>query len=152
MGRGWVGRDAVSIRPGDYPPSFPPANRRHCPGRLFESTDQRNPMYTVGGTKSAVDQRLISGTGCALRSWLLNSVPAPICLCKPFSCKACPGTGIPDSQMSDSRPIVVRFCLSKESFLQAAGCIRLAKRVSMMHLISILLSLHGVTMKQEDLP
>ena len=44
VGRGWVGWDAVSIRPGDYPPSFPPANRRHCPGHLFESTNKRNPM------------------------------------------------------------------------------------------------------------
>ena len=44
-GRGWVGRDAVgSIRPGDNPPSCPPANRGHCPGRLFGSTDKRNPM------------------------------------------------------------------------------------------------------------
>ena len=44
-GRGWVGRDAVeSIRPGDNPPSCSPANRRHCPGRLFGSTNKRNPM------------------------------------------------------------------------------------------------------------
>ena len=94
MGRGWVGRDAVSIRPRDYPPSFLPTNRRHCPGRFFESTNKRNPMQTVAGTKSAVDQRLISGTASALRSWLLNSVPAPVCLCKPFSCKACPGINL----------------------------------------------------------
>ena len=39
----------------------------------------------------AVDPRLISGTASALRSWLLTSVPTPTCLCKPFSCKACPG-------------------------------------------------------------
>ena len=39
-GRGWVGRDAVgSIRPGDNPPSCHPANREHCPGRLFGSTN-----------------------------------------------------------------------------------------------------------------
>ena len=35
---------------------------------------------------------MISGTASALRSWLLTRVPMPICLCKPFSCKACPGT------------------------------------------------------------
>ena len=34
---------------------------------------------------------MISGTASALRSWLLTSVPTPICLCKPLSCKACPG-------------------------------------------------------------
>ena len=30
--------------------------------------------------------------GTALCSWLLTSGPAPFCLCKPFLCKACPGT------------------------------------------------------------
>ena len=41
--RGWLGRDAVgSIR--ENPPSCPPANRRHCPGRLFGSANKRNPM------------------------------------------------------------------------------------------------------------
>ena len=37
-----------------------------------------------------VHHRFISETKSALRSWLLTSVPTPICLCKPFSCKACP--------------------------------------------------------------
>ena len=40
---------------------------------------------------SAVDHLFITGTKRALRSWLLTSVPTPICLCKPFSCRACPG-------------------------------------------------------------
>ena len=39
-GWGWVGRDAVgSTWPGDNPPSCPPANREHCPERLFGSTN-----------------------------------------------------------------------------------------------------------------
>ena len=33
---------------------------------------------------------------CALRSWLLTSVLTPICPCKPFSCKACPGKDVQD--------------------------------------------------------
>ena len=37
---------------------------------------------------------MISRTASALRSWLLTSVPTPICPCKPFSCKACPGIHI----------------------------------------------------------
>ena len=63
VGRGWLGQDAVeSIWPGDYPPSFPTANRRHCPGRFFESTNKRNPIQTVGGTKlEERNQRLTSG-------------------------------------------------------------------------------------------
>ena len=40
---------------------------------------------------SAVDNRFTSGTKSALRSWLLTSVPTPVCRCKPFSCYACPG-------------------------------------------------------------
>ena len=39
--------------------------------------------------------RSIRGTTAALRPWLLTSVPTPICLCKPFSCKACPGSALP---------------------------------------------------------
>ena len=38
-----------------------------------------------------VHPRFISGTRSVLSSWLLTSVSSPICLCKPFSCKACPG-------------------------------------------------------------
>ena len=44
---------------------------------------------------SAVDKRFIRGTTATLRSWLLTIGPTPICLCKPFSCKAWPGTGEP---------------------------------------------------------
>ena len=47
---------------------------------------------------SAVYPRLISGTAIALRSWLLTSVPTPICLCKPCSCKACPRKEIVESK------------------------------------------------------
>ena len=36
------------------------------------------------------NQRLITGTKSALRSWLLIDVPTLICPCKPFLCKACP--------------------------------------------------------------
>ena len=37
-----------------------------------------------------MDPRFIRGTASALRSWLLTSVPTPICLFKPFPYKACP--------------------------------------------------------------
>ena len=38
--RGWVERNAVgTIRPGNKPPSCSPANREHCPERLFGSTN-----------------------------------------------------------------------------------------------------------------
>ena len=69
-----------------------------APERHPRRTDKRNPIQTDGGTKSPVDSRFItgssgghprfiSGTRNALSSWLLTSVPSPICLCKPFSCK-----------------------------------------------------------------
>ena len=43
---------------------------------------KQNPRLTRG---------VSAGTRSALCSWLLTSGPTPICLCKPFSCKACPG-------------------------------------------------------------
>ena len=46
-------------------------------------------MTVVGGAPG--DKRFISGTISAFCSWLLTSGPTPFCLCKPFSCKACPG-------------------------------------------------------------
>ena len=62
-------------------------------GRLFGSTNKRNLMETDGGTQRPFDNRFNRGTRSALCSWLLASVPAPNCLCKPFSCRACPGGG-----------------------------------------------------------
>ena len=37
----------------------------------------------------SLSNRFIRETTAALRSWLLTNVPPPICLCKPYSCKAC---------------------------------------------------------------
>ena len=68
------------------------------PERLSRSTNKRNlinrmreqnPRLTTG--LSAVHTRFITGKRSALCCWLLTSGPTP-CLCKPFSCKACPGT------------------------------------------------------------
>ena len=72
------------------------------PENLPRRTNKRNPMYTDGGTKRAVDPQLtrgsspvdprfITGTRSALSSWLLTSVQTLFYLCKPFSCKACSG-------------------------------------------------------------
>ena len=78
--RGWVERDAVgSIRLGNNPPSCAPATRRHCPGRLFGSTNKRNPMYlsspkpghTTGGSGRGVRRcggAGSGGTGCQQNS------------------------------------------------------------------------------------
>ena len=71
-------------------------NRRH---------EQRNPYVNRRRNKTrrwpAVYPRLISGTGSALCFWLLTSGPTP-CLCKPFSCKACPGISIRRNRMRTS--------------------------------------------------
>ena len=50
---------------------------------------EQNVRLTTG--LSAVYPQFINGTTRPLRCWLLTSVPTPICLCKPFSCKACLG-------------------------------------------------------------
>ena len=56
---------------------------------LCKPTEEQNDRLTSG--LSPVYHRFISGTRSALCSWLLTSGPTPFCLCKPFSCKACPG-------------------------------------------------------------
>ena len=57
--------------------------------RLTTGSSPVYPRVTTG--LSAVYPRFISGTRSALSSWLLTSGPTLFCLCKPFSCKACPG-------------------------------------------------------------
>ena len=70
--RGWVGQDAVgSIRPGDNPPSCPPANREHCPELLFESTNNLiriylsnpKPGHTTGGSGRSARRSGQAGSG-----------------------------------------------------------------------------------------
>ena len=57
--------------------------------RECKPIEEQNPRLTTG--LCAVRNRFIRETTAALRSWLLTSVPTPNCLCKHFSCKACPG-------------------------------------------------------------
>ena len=57
---------------------------------LCKPTEEQNQRLTRG--LSPAYHRFISGTRSALCSWLPTSGTAPFCLCKPFSCKACPGT------------------------------------------------------------
>ena len=54
---------------------------------LFKPTEEKNQRLTTG--LLAVYHRGRS----ALCSWLPNSRTTPFCLCKPFSCKGCPGIG-----------------------------------------------------------
>ena len=65
---------------------FPEARTSKIP---FKPMAEQNLRLTTG--LSAVHPRFITGTRSALGSWLLANGPTPICLCKPFSCKACPG-------------------------------------------------------------
>ena len=62
--------------------------------RLLVSPEARTSEILCkpnAGTKPAVDERFNRRTRSALCSWLLTSGSTPFCLCKPFSCKACPG-------------------------------------------------------------
>ena len=56
---------------------------------LCKPMEEQSPRLNRGS--SPVRHRFITGTRSALSSWLPISVPTPICLCKPFSCRACPG-------------------------------------------------------------
>ena len=95
-GRERSGWDAdESVRPEYNRPSYPSDDRREKPlgvtleartkGTLCKPKGEQNPQL------NRIHQRSIRGTTAALRSWLLTTVPMPICLCKPLSCKASPG-------------------------------------------------------------
>ena len=79
---------------------------------LCKPREEQNPRLTRGLSAvypqfiSAVDNRFIRGTTAALRSWLLTSVPTPICLRKPFSCKACSGNRYSNSKVKDLFPLI----------------------------------------------
>ena len=83
--RSWIGQDAVrSIRQED---NIRLALQQIVNNLLNVSSEARTVQFvlkTNGGTKSAVDQRLISRTKSALRSWLLTRLPASTCIVNPF--------------------------------------------------------------------
>ena len=57
----------------------------------FQARHVREPMLEHNGRLTSNGKRFIRGTRSALCSWLLTSGPTHFWLCKPFSCKACPG-------------------------------------------------------------
>ena len=93
-GQGGEGRrgTAAGLSPRIYLSILLPREpRSNCP--LDISSEARTNKILCKpnlGTQRAVDERFIRGTTAALRSWLLTSVPTPICLCKRCSCKAFP--------------------------------------------------------------
>ena len=74
--------------PREEPSSDALANQRQTLWTSLRKHEQRKSYVNRWGEQNP---RFISGTRSALCSWLLASVPTPICLCKPFSCRACPG-------------------------------------------------------------
>ena len=87
--------------------------------------EEHNERLTSG--LSPVCHRLITGTASALRCWLLATVPTAICLCKPFSCKACPGTGggtkpAVDPRLTRGSSPVYHRDRERSSFLAAGYC------------------------------
>ena len=96
MGRGKVGgtvakrSGAPRARPLVFDLQGTAERRQAC---LFGSTDKGNPLNQ--GTRRAVDDRFVSRTTAALRSWLLTSGPMPFVAVNPVhSCKARPGKEI----------------------------------------------------------
>ena len=100
-------RTATRTRTSGKKPSILPsrASTKRCPGGLFSSGARANEILCKAdqGRQRAVDDRFISGTTSALRSWLLTSGPMPFCLCISFSCDACPGICVP---AASSRTVV----------------------------------------------
>ena len=56
-----------------------------------EAQKRKTLCKPMEGKKTAVYLRFDNGVVSALCSWLPDSGPTPFCLCKPFSCTACPG-------------------------------------------------------------
>ena len=56
------------------------------------------PMGDINGR---LTHGFSAGRKTALRSWLLTNGPTPMCLCKPFSCKACPGKRKPRNALHE---------------------------------------------------
>ena len=86
-GRGGAGRGRSGLRRSVRP------RNNHSPCAL---THRERPCRKHEQNKSFVNRWRnttsdLPGTASALRFWLLIIGPTPICLCKPFLCKACPG-------------------------------------------------------------
>ena len=99
-GQGRTGRRRVAS-PRRHPSPLPPQGFSRAGHRIqlswtFLRKHEQTKSYvnrwrnTTSGWR-AVDERLIRGMTAALGSLLLTNGPSPICLCKPFSCKACSG-------------------------------------------------------------
>ena len=109
-GRGRAGLDADrAFRPGDKRPPLPKARKTRrlnvspearTRGISYKQMGEHNERLTSGLCPVCV--RFITGTRSALCSWLLTSGPTPFCLCKPFSCKACPGTRLSKTRQRQS--------------------------------------------------
>ena len=88
-------RTAAGVSPRTHGTLLPLRVSTTSAWTTFQKHEPAKPYVNRRGNTTRVciafHPRLISGTKSALRSWLLTSGPAPFCLCKPFSCKACPG-------------------------------------------------------------
>ena len=70
----------------------------NCPERFSEARTKEILCKPMGEQSPRLTRRLSPGPR-ALSPWLLTSVPTLICLCKTFSCKACPGnTDLPNER------------------------------------------------------
>ena len=95
--QGGIGQDGTPTEqlPEDRRLSYPPRPRINVAWTLLQKHEQakyyvkRWRNTTIGWR--AIYVRFMSGTRSALCSWMLTSAPSPVCLCKFFSCKACPG-------------------------------------------------------------
>ena len=102
--RGGAEPDTVGHRRVDRPRSQLSCSLpRESNTTVLDDSSEARTKESLGNWKGEQNSRLtidwqpvfkqfITGTASALRSrsWLLISVPTPICLCKPFSCTACP--------------------------------------------------------------
>ena len=131
MRRGDVGQNKVPTFRWPWKPIAPLAPQRTVKNVLNVSSQARTKKtpckpveeQNVRLTRrlSAVYPRFITGTASAFRCWLLTSLPTPICLCKPFSCKACPGSFCLEENMSVNPLCLSNLKLRKHHLLVGLG-------------------------------
>ena len=120
-GRGGAGQDTGrTVRRGGNSPPCLPEHRRQLPWRFLRKHEQNKMYVNQKRSTTSVDKRFLSRTMAALRSWLLTNGPSPICLCKPFSCKACPGIYAPESMPRTAVFANLEFGVKKKECLRQA--------------------------------
>ena len=80
------------VQPGFSRWPRPSAGGRPVQPGVSRCTELHSRGLPWGAHSTTFDERYIHRTRAALCRWLLTCGRTPVCLCKPLTCRACPGT------------------------------------------------------------